>query len=159
MSICSNCKKELKMLDNHGTDARPLCFDCAEKEKSAKKIAEIQNPEKKKCPYCGRENGKEVKKCECGYVLSGYSDLSERNISNHSPGHDPIAVCFYILGCLEFVGGIILCVNTWPKEADLATIFPIIYLLSGTIFGLLFIAVARIIDYLKDISLSLKNGK
>lgn len=72
--------------------------------------------------------------------------------------HDPIAIALRVIGWLEIIGGVVLFIALLPGEPEFgyrwlfAKYVPAIsWLFAGLVSGILFIAIARILDYLKEI--------
>ena len=73
-----------------------------------------------------------------------------------------LATAFRLFGVLEIVGGIILCALLWPghsaavSDAGIIAYVPALtWLLGGVIFGCLFLAIAEVLTYLRQIRDSL----
>jgi hypothetical protein len=83
----------------------------------------------------------------------------------HTPKPNLSAV-FYLLGFLQIVGGIVLCVKLWPDSEALepgysyttmAYIPALTWLSVGVVVGLLFFAVAEGLAYLNDIKQEIRQ--
>jgi hypothetical protein len=77
-----------------------------------------------------------------------------------------LADVFYLLGFLQIVGGIVLCVELWPdskaleasyKYTTMAYIPALTWLSVGLVGGLLFFAVAEGLAYLNDIKQEIRQ--
>ena len=83
---------------------------------------------------------------------------------NGEPHAPKLTVLLYIIGILEIVGGIILCVKLWPgaPERGYEWLFSaytpaLTWLSAGIIFGLLFFAAGNVLMYLENIRYQLNN--
>lgn len=128
--ICSICNKEIKPLESYGMRERPLCFDCYSKEEDAKK--------------------EENKNTTAGST----------SVINHPKiPHDGVAICLTAFAGLEILGAIVLFLVFWLSGTIPGKIAAVAFLSSGVLFGLLFVAAAKTLDYLKKISESLLGRK
>jgi hypothetical protein len=73
------------------------------------------------------------------------------------PGTPGVAILLSVIGALTILGGVILCVQTWPGDADagyswepIAYTASLTWLFSGIIAGVLFFAGAAALTYLRD---------
>jgi hypothetical protein len=130
MAKCASCGKHYSIWS--AALGEGVCVDCSRAQKQAR----LQQEEEKAV----RESG----------ALSPEPPV---------PG---LAVVFRILAALEFIGGFIWCYLLWPGEPaagyewkSVTYVTPLVFLMAGIIFGCLFLAVAEVLVYLRDIRDSL----
>jgi hypothetical protein len=77
--------------------------------------------------------------------------------SAEGPGTPGVAILLSVIGALTILGGVILCVQTWPGDADagyswkpIAYTASLTWLFSGIVAGVLFFAGAAALTYLRD---------
>jgi hypothetical protein len=77
--------------------------------------------------------------------------------SAEGPGTPGVAILLSVIGALTILGGVILCIQTWPGDADagyswkpIAYTASLTWLFSGIIAGVLFFAGAAALTYLRD---------
>ena len=86
---------------------------------------------------------------------------NERNSESNIPR---LTVLFYIMGVVQIVGGVVLCIKLWPGTAEsgyrwLFSVYTpaLTWLSAGIIFGLLFFAAGYVLTYLENIRHYLHN--
>lgn len=83
---------------------------------------------------------------------------------NSEPHAPKLTVLLYIMGVVQIVGGVVLCVKLWPGAAEsgyrwLFSVYTptLTWLSAGIIFGLLFFAAGDVLTYLENIRHQLNN--
>jgi len=84
--------------------------------------------------------------------------------NNGSNGVPVLAIVGYVLGALEILGGVILCVKLWPGEPEpgyrwlfTAYLPALTWLMAGIISGFFFFVVSAILTHLDRIRRTLED--
>lgn len=92
-------------------------------------------------------------------ALSAPEETPSHSTTDDDAGGPALSTAFRIAAVLEMAGGLILCRVFWPGDAGDdyswkagAYMMSITWLFSGLLFGMLFLAIAEVLHYLKRIA-------
>jgi len=130
----------------------------------------MNSPRNIKCPYCRKDVASTAETCpHCHMRIAQFTSSRRFRPSNHAPPASPpvpgLAIIFRFLAVLEIIGGLVLCSELWPGEPrpeyqwkTEAYIPALTWLMAGLISGCLFLAIAKALIYLSQISNSLAHA-
>lgn len=122
-----------------------------------------------KCPYCRKDVASTVETCpHCHMRVAQFTSSKRSRPPNHArPASPPVpglAIIFRFLAVLEIIGGLVICSELWPGEPrpgyqwnTEAYIPALTWLMAGLISGCLFLAIAKVLIYVSQISNSLAH--
>ena len=162
--FCPYCRKK-------GVDNLSVCPQCG------KPLENVESSSGAACSNCGRSNPRDAVFCSfCGLkfeekttsdsvptkrsnTIEPQKTLVGSFVSKYAkPTAVPkLTIVFYIVGVLEIIGGLILCMQLWPNPKELgyrseyestAYVPALTWLFAGLISGFLFFAVGEVLKYL-----------